>query len=198
MDLDRGDERNVRIGVDDVRDLYKTWAQHMRREWDRDLPPAEMSADRWERAAALGFGDGTSIYAESYVFGSPAVGSQVWIGPFTVLDATGGLFIGDGSTISAGVHIYTHDTVLRTLTGGQSEIVRSPVRIGKRVYIGPNCVVAKGVTVGNMCVVGASSFVNRDIAPYTIAVGTPAHPIGKVVVADDGHIEMMLDAPTQS
>jgi acetyltransferase-like isoleucine patch superfamily enzyme len=166
----------------------------MRSAWDRDLPLAEMSSDRWERAATLGFGDGTSIYAESYVYGTPAVGARVWIGPFTILDASGGLAIGDETTISAGVHIYTHDTVLRTLTGGESDIARSPVSIGRRVYIGPNSVISRGVRIGDMCVVGAGSFVNRDLMNNTIAVGSPARPIGRVVVDEDGNVDMKLDS----
>jgi len=30
-----------------------------------------------------------------------------------------------------------------------------------------------GVTIGDGCVIGAHSVVNKDIDPYTIAVGTP-------------------------
>jgi acetyltransferase-like isoleucine patch superfamily enzyme len=174
--------------------LHASLSAEMRDRWDRDLPLGELLSDRWDRARTLGFGEGSSVYAESYVYGRPNVGRDVWIGPYTLLDGTGGLTIGDGSTISAGVQIYTHDTVLRTLSGGQSDVVRSSVTIGSRVYIGPNCVIARGVTIGDMSVVGTGSFVNRDVAPHTIAVGTPARPIGKVIIADDGQVDLKLDA----
>jgi acetyltransferase-like isoleucine patch superfamily enzyme len=40
-----------------------------------------------------------------------------------------------------------------------------------------NSVVMPGVTVGEGAVVGACSFVNRDVAPYKIAAGVPARVI---------------------
>jgi acetyltransferase-like isoleucine patch superfamily enzyme len=46
------------------------------------------------------------------------VGKNCWIGPNVILDGSGGgLFIGDYVDISAGVHIYTHDTVKRAISG---------------------------------------------------------------------------------
>jgi acetyltransferase-like isoleucine patch superfamily enzyme len=35
-------------------------------------------------------------------------------------------------------------------------------------------------------VIGACSFVNRDIPAYTVAVGVPCRPIGKVEIGEDG------------
>ena len=177
-----------------LKSMRSSLSMRMRKQWDRDLPLEELVTDRWERAQQLGFGEGTSIHASSYVYGRPNIGRDVWIGPFTLLDATGGLSIGDGSTISAGVHIYSHDTVLRTLSGGQSPILRSPVVLGTQVYVGPQSVITSGVTVGDLCVIGAQSFVNRDLPRNTIAVGTPARRIGAVVV-HDGEVELRLDEP---
>ncbi len=105
--------------------------------------------DRWEKARLLGFGEGSSIYDSSLVLGRVKVGSQTWIGPFTVLDGSGGLEIGDHCSISSGVQIYSHDTVERSLSGGEAPIVRAATRIGSNCYIGPNAVIAKGVTIGD-------------------------------------------------
>ena len=38
----------------------------------------------------------------------------------------------------------------------------------------------KGVTIGNGCVIGAGSLVVSDIAPYTIAAGSPAKSVRAV------------------
>lgn len=47
-------------------------------------------------------------------------------------------------------------------------------RIGDDVWIGAQCVIRQGVTIGNGAVVGANSFVNKDVPPYAIVFGTPA------------------------
>jgi acetyltransferase-like isoleucine patch superfamily enzyme len=151
--------------------------------YNRSLPFADGTFDRWERAKRLGFGEGVSIYDSSCVFGDVTVGKQSWVGPFTLLDGSGGgLKIGEFCSIAAGVHIYTHDTVAWALTGGLAERRVSPVSIGSRVYIGSQSVVTCGVAIGDQSVVAANSLVNRDVAPRTIVAGTPAVVIGTVNV----------------
>jgi acetyltransferase-like isoleucine patch superfamily enzyme len=72
------------------------------------------------------------------------------------------------------VQIYTHDTVRRSISLGADPIDKAPVSIGSGVYIGPNTVVAKGVSIGDKAVVGALSLVNGDIAAGARAWGSPA------------------------
>jgi acetyltransferase-like isoleucine patch superfamily enzyme len=176
--------------VSQARSLYERLRAEMQQRWQRDLPLEELLFDRWERARHLGFGEGTSIYHNSYVFGNVQVGMNTWIGPFTVLDGSGGLAIGSNCSISAGVQVYTHDTVAWALSGGAAPYERAPVTIGDCCYIGSHTVIAKGVNIGEHSVVGASSFVNRDIPPYSIAVGAPCRVVGKVVVDGDRvHLE---------
>ena len=45
--------------------------------------------------------------------------------------------------------------------------------IGHDVWIAANCIIRQGVTIGDGAVIGAHSFVNKDIPPYAIAYGTP-------------------------
>jgi acetyltransferase-like isoleucine patch superfamily enzyme len=174
-------------------ELYQKLRAELHEKWRRDLPGYELPFDRWERARNLGFGEGSSIYQGSYVYGDVAVGRHTWIGPFTLLDGSGGLTIGDYCSISAGVQIYTHDSVRWALSGGKAEYDRSPVAIGNCCYVGPQAVIAKGVVVGDHCVIGANSFVNRGIAPFTIAYGTPCRPAGRVHVSDTGYITLEFD-----
>jgi len=167
--------------------LYKSLQEEFKRKWNRSLPfHEEMLGDkiRWERAKFLGFGDGTSIYQSSYVYGDVKVGRHTWIGPFTILDGSGGLEIGDYCSISAGVQIYTHETVEWAVTGGKAKYVYAPVRIGNCCFIGPLTVIRMGVTIGDHCIIGAHSFVNKSIPSNSIAVGCPARIIGKVKVYD--------------
>jgi acetyltransferase-like isoleucine patch superfamily enzyme len=58
---------------------------------------------------------------------------------------------------------------------GYSQI--SPIRVGRGCWIGQNVVFLPGVTVGEFCIVGANSVVNRSIPPYSIAVGAPARVV---------------------
>lgn len=53
----------------------------------------------------------------------------------------------------------------------------APVRIGRGSWIGQNVVIMPGVTVGEMCVIGANSVVTRSISDCSIAVGSPARVI---------------------
>jgi acetyltransferase-like isoleucine patch superfamily enzyme len=164
----------------------------MRERFDRDLPLEELLFDRWERARNLGFGEGTSIYHNSYVYGSVKVGRNTWIGPFTLLDGSGGLEIGDTCSISAGVQIYTHDTVKWALSGGKAEYERAQVKIGDACYIGSQTVIAKGVTIGEHSAIGSCSFVDRDIPPYSVAFGVPCRPRGRVVIDEAGNVELKI------
>lgn len=175
---------------EELRAMYDELRARMRTDWSRDLPLEELLFDRWERASSLGFGEGSSIYHNSYVFGDVRVGRNTWIGPFTMLDGSGGLSIGDGCSISSGVHIYSHDTVRWAVSGGAQPAERAAVTIGDFTYIGSQTVVAKGVTIGDHVVVGACSFVNRDIPPYTVAVGVPCRPIGTVEVGEDAGVTL--------
>ena len=177
---------------DALQELRAALRAETRDRWHRDLPFFELLGDRWERAKELGFGEGTSIYESSYVFGDVRVGRNTWIGPLTLLDGSGGLSIGDNCSISTGVQIYSHDTVKWAVSGGAAGYEHAPVAIGDWCYIGTQSVVTKGVTIGAQCVVGACSFVNRDLPPRTIAVGAPCRPIGHVEV-DGAEVELVID-----
>jgi acetyltransferase-like isoleucine patch superfamily enzyme len=166
--------------------LLTALRKEKRDRWNRDLPLDEQFSDRWERARELGFGEGANIYGSAYVYGDVTVGAGTWIGPLVLLDGSGGLTIGEGCALSAGTQIYTHDTIKQALTGGKAEIDRAPVSIGSFCHIGAQTVIAKGVTIGDHSVIGACSFVNRDIPAYTVAVGVPCRPIGKVEIGEDG------------
>lgn len=179
---------------DGIASLYNLLRKKMQDEWHRDLPFEELLFDRWERAKSLGFGEGTSIYHNAYVYGDVKVGKNTWIGPFTVLDGGGGLTIGDHCSISSGVQVYTHDTVKWAVSGGEMPYEEAPVIIHDCCHIGANAIVARGVEIGPHSVVGAGSFVRKNVPPLTIVSGVPAVVIGKVRI-DPSSKEVIFELP---
>ena len=157
-------------------ELKQFWLQRRREvaaRFKRSLPLADYVVDRWEKARELGFGEGTSIYDSVLVLGDVQVGRNTWIGPFVVLDGSGGLTIGSNCSISAGVQVYSHDSVQWAVSGGVAQYEHAPTSIGDNCYIGPNTVIVKGVRIGNGCIVGANSLVMRDLPDGVRAYGNP-------------------------
>ena len=146
----------------------------MQQRYNRVLPANELLTDRWEKAKFLNFGEGASIYDSSVVFGEVKVGKNTWIGPFTVLDGTGQLEIGNNCSISTGVQIYTHDTVQWAVSGGAAPYEYEATKIGNHCYIGPNSIITKGVVIGDKTIVGANSFVNKSFPANSKIAGNPA------------------------
>lgn len=160
--------------------FWKRAQKVTQKKWQRSLPLCDYIVDRWEKAHELGFGTGTSIYDSSLVLGKVKVGNNTWIGPFTVLDGSSGLEIGNHCSISAGVQIYTHDSIHWATSAGQAKYDYAPTFIGNNCYIGPNTVIAKGVRIGDGCVIGANSLVTNDIPSGMTAYGNPCRLVGPV------------------
>ena len=180
----------------ELEQLHWEKQRELREKWNRSLPFGDGIVDRWERARVLGFGEGSSIYDSAVVFGEVKVGEKTWIGPSVVLDGSGGLSIGSYCSISAGVQIYSHDTVKWALSGGAAEYERAPVSIGSNTYIGPMTIVSKGVRIGAHCLVGANSVVNKDLPDFSIAYGSTCRIVGHVVISGK-NVELIYDESTR-
>lgn len=55
-----------------------------------------------------------------------------------------------------------------------------PIHIGRNVWIGANCVVLPGVSIGENSVIGAGSIVTKDIPANVVAVGNPCRILRKI------------------
>ncbi|MFL5236035.1 MAG: acyltransferase [Rhizomicrobium sp.] len=158
-----------------IREFLSILAVRKKEQFNRRVSIGDLLTERGDNAAAYGFGEGTTMYDNVLVLSEVKVGRNTWIGPGCILDGSGGgLQIGDWCSISAGVQIYTHHTVNRSISLGEKPIDYAPTKIGNGVYIGPNTVIEMGVTVGDRAIIGANSLVNRDIPPGAKAYGSPA------------------------
>jgi len=94
-----------------------------------------------------------------------ALGRDTDIGAFTYINARYGVVIEDDVQIGSHCAIYSQSTI-----DGKD----APVTLKRNCRIGSHTTIMPGVTVGENAIVGAHSFVNRDIPDNTVAFGCPA------------------------
>lgn len=91
--------------------------------------------------------------------------------------------IGDDVLIGANTFIFDTDfhsidfaqRITEISTGNFGGVLHRPVRIESGAFIGANCIVTKGVTIGTRSIIGAGSVVTRDVPAGQIWAGNPAH-----------------------
>jgi len=108
--------------------------------------------------------------------GSIALGSHVFVGPYTVIYGHGGVTIGDDALVSMHCRILSSNHSVPAIDRHirwESDVLK-PTRIGRDVWLGACFTVLGGVTIGDGCVVGAGAVVTKDLPPGAIAYGVPA------------------------
>lgn len=142
------------------------------------------------------------IVSGNFIFestdGQVKIGNHSYIGGSTFISRSQ-IRIGDNVTIAWGCTIYDHDShsldyrlrrkdiddELRDIRAGVSFIknkdwssVKSkPITIRNDAWIGMNCIILKGVTIGEGAIVGAGSVVTKDVPAWTLVAGNPARVI---------------------
>ena len=143
-----------------------------------------------ERAELLGLPEGCRIRENAKII-SPEnfkCGKYVWIGEGAILDASGGLEIGDHTSIGLYVLVWSHESTLTNLTlnniAGNPVIRRSPTKIGKGCFVAGHSVIYGGTTVGDFVVVLPMTAITEDVPDYSIVAGAPAKVIKKLSKED--------------
>ena len=130
-----------------------------------------------ERARFLGLPEGCRIRERAKILAREklVIGRNVWIGEGAVLDAQGGLTIGDYTQIGLNFLIWSHTSHIEARFGGRkSEMVSNTAsgrkgiqyqstKIGSHVFIAGPSVIAPGVTFGYRVIISPLSFVDRDL-----------------------------------
>lgn len=108
------------------------------------------------------------------------IGKDVFINSGCRFQDQGGITLGDGALIG-------HNVVLATLNHDidprkRTNIIPSPIKIGKNVWIGANATVLPGVTVGDGAIVAAGAVVTKNVPENTIIGGVPAKIIKNITI----------------
>ena len=100
------------------------------------------------------------------------LGKNTDIGAFTYINARYGVEIKEDVQIGSHCSIYSWSTI---------DDKTGKVTIKKNARIGSHSVVMPGVIIGENAVVGAFSFVNKDVPENSVVVGIPANVINNKV-----------------
>ena len=127
------------------------------------------------------------------------LGDHVWVWHYTILDATEGLVIGEGTQIGAWVGIFTHgsENAIRLLGKEFVHIhneerigyTRGSVEIGSYTFVGAKSVVLPGIKVGSGCLIGTGTLITKDVPDYSVVVGSPGKIIGSTLDIDQKFIK---------
>jgi putative colanic acid biosynthesis acetyltransferase WcaF len=96
------------------------------------------------------------------------------VGPHVTLYNLATVRLEYGANLSQHCHLCagTHD-----FNRWSMPLVTKPITIGRNAWLGADVFVGPGVTVGELCVVGARAVVVKDLPARKICVGSPCRPI---------------------
>lgn len=97
----------------------------------------------------------------------------------TLVDDTH-IYVGDYTMIGPNVTIATAGHPILPELRQKNYQYNSPVRIGKRCWLGAGVIVLPGITIGDDTVIGAGSIVAKDIPSGVVAVGNPCRVLRPV------------------
>jgi acetyltransferase-like isoleucine patch superfamily enzyme len=114
------------------------------------------------------------------------LGDNVRIGAYSKIKCTGtiknlgkgvtiGITIGQDVIMGQNIRFHSENHVFDRLDLPirLQGVTNQGISIGNDCWIGAGVVFLDGVTVGDGCVIGANTLVNKDIPPYSVAVGNP-------------------------
>lgn len=131
------------------------------------------------------FSIGKNSVVESFSCINNAVGDVV-IGDFSRIGihstVIGPVTIGSHVNLAQGITVtaLNHNFSSKDKFIDEQGVATSPIVIEDDVWIGANAVILPGVRIGRHSVIAAGAVVNRDVPPYSLAVGVPAQVKRKI------------------
>ncbi len=102
------------------------------------------------------------------------IGRNCSIGRNCVLDARGGVHIGDNVNIGSYTRLQPGKHLIDDPDFNSK---RGSMTIGDRAWIAEGAVLLGTLTIGEGAVVAAGAIVTKDVEPFTVVAGVPARPI---------------------
>jgi acetyltransferase-like isoleucine patch superfamily enzyme len=99
------------------------------------------------------------------------LGKKTDIGAFTYFNAKYGVEIQDEVQIGSHCSLYSVSTI---------DDKHGKITIKKNARIGSHSIIMPGITIGENAIVGAFSFVNKDIPDNVIAMGIPVKIVKRI------------------
>ncbi len=137
---------------------------------------------RFKRFLAMYFPD-ARIRRKFWLETNVKLGENTYLNPQVVvaddyLTGRSLLRIGNNCSIAPGVvfaPVSTHNNskILRKMRILKKYEIKKPIIVGNDVWIGANSTIIGGVKIGNCSIIGANSFINRNIPDYSLAYGSP-------------------------
>ena len=141
---------------------------------------------------AADIGSGSKIWVNSQIRENAKIGENCIISKDTYIDFD--VIIGNNVKIQNGVSVYHGVTVADDVFIGPNACFTNDylprafnadwkiteTKVERGASIGANSTIVCGVTLGEYCLIGAGSVVTKDVPPYTLVVGNPARPIGRI------------------
>lgn len=131
----------------------------------------------------ISLGDNVRIDDFCILTGDVDLGSYIHIGASTLLIGAAGITMGDYSTLSGRVAVYSvsDDYLGAGMTNPMvpekyRRVHSGPVRIGRHVIVGAGTVILPNVRLEEGVAVGAMSLVIGSIKEWQVASGVPARP----------------------
>ena len=100
------------------------------------------------------------------------LGQNFDIGSFTYINCKYGLTIGDNVQIGSHCSIYSHSTI---------DDKKGPVVLHQNCKIGTHSTIIPNVTIGENSIIGAYSFVTKNVPKNQLWFGIPAKYISKIL-----------------
>ena len=174
MHFNNGDTVGEDWEVIELMRYYSRQAQKITMEINTKYHEPDELADLFSELIGKPVGEGFGLFPPFYTdFGKNiTIGNNVFINSDCKFQDQGGIFIDDGALIGHGVVLATLDHDMDPEK--RQQLHPAPIHIGKRVWIGANATVTRGVTIGDNAIVAAGAVVNSHVPPNTVVGGVPA------------------------
>ncbi|MCD0486866.1 acyltransferase [Pedobacter sp. MC2016-14] len=104
-----------------------------------------------------------------------AIGDRVFIGRHCEFNASTRIIVGNDCKIASNTtFVDSGHGILKSARINEQELIAEDIIVGNDVWIGTNCVILKGVRIGDGCVIAAGAVVNKSIPDYQVWGGVPA------------------------